>query len=51
MGLGNEGEFDNISKKEIEWVVHGKLGEIIGENKIIITGLMIKVSDREPKGY
>ena len=50
-GLLHNGKFDNIAADEIEWVVHGKLGRIIGEDKILITGLMIKVNDRKPKGY
>ena len=52
MGLGNSGKFDNIPKSEIEWVVHGKVGDIVEDDRIIIYGFMIKVSDSEPEwGY
>jgi len=48
MGLGQQGTFDGVDKREIEWLVPGKPGEIIGSEKILIYGYMIKVSDTRP---
>eukprot|EP01083_Nonionella_stella_P171629 586610_1 len=51
MGLGTGGKFDNIEKNTIEWIVPGHHGEIIGSDKILIYGIMIKVSDVQQTGY
>jgi len=51
MQLGNDGTFDNIDKRTIEWIIPGKQGELIGPDKILIYGFMIKASDSKPTGY
>ena len=42
---------DNIDKGTIEWIIPGDQGEVIGSEKILIYGFMIKASDSEPTGY
>ena len=51
IGLGHNGKFDNIDKNEIEWVVNGNQGQIIGPEKILIYGIMIRTRDTEPTDF
>lgn len=57
MGLGtgfmNFGTFDDGKywKSEIEWVVPEKAGNIVGTDRLLIYGYMIKVSNTMPRGY
>ena len=43
--------FDGIKKSEMEWLVPGEGGSIIGEDKIMIYGIMIRVSDKKPNAF
>eukprot|EP01083_Nonionella_stella_P039933 108605_1 len=45
------GQFDNIDVTTIEWLVGGNHGDIIGSDKILIYGVMIRASDKCQKGY
>ena len=51
MGLGENGTFDNIDKKEIEWIVLDEYGKVVGTDRILIYGIMIRASDTEQTGY
>ena len=51
MGLGDNGEMGGISKKEIEWIVLGNHRSIIGPEKILIYGIMIRARDTKQTNY
>ena len=54
MGLGtgfmNFGTFDEgkYYKSQIEWIIPEKRGNIVGSDRLLIYGYMIKISDNKP---
>ena len=50
MGLKKD-PYDGIPRKDIIWCVNGAEKEVIGTDKILIYGIMIKASDTQPTGH